>query len=280
MSEGGETAAIRTGETELTLFSTSTWAAKKCRVRARGFFTFIDANLISVIGVDNRVYMVDPRTGASRSSFAVPRAPLGPPAICGRSLCLATRSGDLSTVFVTDLAGHVQRQFSTIAMFASPADQLLCASPDGHWLVALGWDQAIVYEAGTWRKVADIKGGFSKGYFGGFLTLCAFRADGKVIALGNAEFQQTVETGTWKRKDVFPHPGHRAIALIAKPADPGFVALFGDGSLREYPDTLKVHWRDSNGPSGTCIAVALGKGGLLLTGWANGEVRRQTITHH
>lgn len=282
-SPKGDIAAIRTAATELSFLSTASWKITKCGIPTRAF-TFINPNLLALIGEDNRVYMVNPGTGKSISSFLIPGHPIGrPPAVCGRYLCVPVRSDGaapgLSTILVMDQQGRVLKKFATLGMAASPAERPLSASMDGRWLVALGRDRAIVYQAGTWQKVADIRGGFAKGYFGGFLTLCTFSLNGESVYLGNHTYQGIIETGTWKRKEVHSYIGHHIEAALPNPNMTGFLVLLSDGSLRDSSDTLiRVVPGPPDGQLGGCFAAALGPRGLLLTGWENGDIRKQVVT--
>ena len=278
----GDRVAIRTGLTEVSFLSTASWSVTKCRIPSRAF-AFVNSGVVCVLGEDGRAYLVNPLTGVAESSFPIPGYATGPPAVCGNYLCvqigLPDRPTTLTTVLVMDLKGNLLRKFSTLAMGASPAERPLSASQDGRWLVALGWDRAIVYEAGTWRKIADLRGGFSKGYAGGFLTLCTFSSNGGFLYLGNESFQQVVAVGTWKRNNLHPYPGHLIRAALPRPSGAGFLVLLGDGSLRDSSDTLiQAVPSVSRGSAGDCIDAALGPRGLLLTGWENGDIRKQSVT--
>ena len=282
-SPTGDVAAVQTAATEMALLSTASWKVTKCKIPTRRF-TFVDPNLVALIGEDERIHMVDPRTGKSTLSFPIPGHPVRPAAVCGRYLCVPVRldgaAQGLSTILVMDLQGRVLKKFATLEMTAaSPARRPLSASMDGRWLVVLGWDRAIVYKAGTWQKVADISGGFAKGYFGGFLTLCTFASNGASMYLGNDTYQEVIETGTWKRKAVHSNMGHHIQAALPNPNKTGFLVLLSDGSLRDSSDTLiRVVPGPPDGQLGGCYAAAFGPQGLLLTGWENGDIRKQVVT--
>jgi len=280
-SPGGGVLAVRTGLSELSLVSTASWGIKKCPIRTRAF-TFVDSELAAIIGDDGRLYMVDARTGRSVSSFQIPGHTVGNLAACNGCICVPVASGDSSTgsstMLVMDQQGKMLKKFPTLSMSASPAERPVTASRDGKWLVVLGWDRAIVYRASKWQKAADIRGGFAEGYLGGFLTQSAFSSDGKLLLLGNEGFLKIFDTRTWKGNALHPHPGHLIQAILPNPSNIGFLVLLHDGSLRDASDTLtRVVAGPSNGSAGYCIAAALGPRGTLVTGWENGEIRRQVV---
>ena len=282
VSPKGRRIAIRTGLAEISFFSVSDWAIARCGIRAR-YFTFVDTNTVAVISVNDRIYMVDPSTSKSLFSFPMPGRAMGRPVSCGGYICIPTgpesaNYTEPTTVLVMDVKGHVIRKVLTVATSVSPATRVLYASPDNRWLVALGAGRAIVYRSGTWRKVADIKDPRAGDGGREFLTLCTFSSNGKVMLVGNHNSQQTFETGSWKRKEVLPSRGHPIVSAMPRPGSDGFLFLLSDGSLRDYrSDQVVVEGTDPYGPAGRCNEGLLGPGGLFLTGWENGNVRRQFV---
>ncbi len=258
----GDMAAVQTGDTELSFFSAPSWQKKKCRIASTDLYSFMDASRAALVGTDNRVYIVDTHTGMPLSSFAVQGNPVGPPVRCGHYLCVPVGpTGQYTptfTVLALNFNGHVLGKFSSIPASVSTARQLLIASRDDRWLVALGMDRAIVYRVGTWQKVAEFKSGFETGVSGDWVRLCTFNSNGKLLYLGNGAHQEIIDTGTWKLKEVLPNRGHTVVAVFPRLGREGFQVLLTDGSLRDYrSDAVELKGR-SDRPGGDCVEGRLG----------------------